>query len=94
MQRGFADLPDESSGDKGPLEAAYEETSSVNGESEPFTYRNKKALLTEQEIVSVAIHDLKLSHHLSQVASIDITALLESFPGEAHCWDYRTTQNL
>lgn len=90
MQRGFANLPNESSDYEVGTE--YEAANSVNAESELFTYGNKKVLLTEEEIVSVAIHDLKLSHCPSRAASTVITALLERFAGEAHCWDYRITQ--
>lgn len=61
-------------------------------EVEAFAYTNMKTSLTNEEIISVAIHDLKLSHRLSRAASTDVTALLECFTDEVHCWDYRTTQ--
>lgn len=60
---------------------------------ESFPYGRRKVQMTRQEILSVALHDLKLSHRISRAAIKDITGLVESFLDDSyHCWDYRTTK--
>lgn len=94
MRRGFADPVNQSalrdsSEDSSTAIFGAQDTSS--DDMDAFIYGNPKTSLTDAEILSVAIHDLKLSHRLSREATTDITTLLESFTDTA-CWDYRTTR--
>jgi hypothetical protein len=58
-----------------------------------FPYGEKALALTKEEILSLYIHDLKLSYRLSRVASTEVTSLLESFIGDdSSCWNCRTTK--
>lgn len=86
MQRGFVDLIESSE------HSSTSDAQTSSEEVESFVYGTTKSSLVNEEILSVAIHDLKLSHRLSRAATRDITALLESFTENSTCWDYRTTQ--
>lgn len=90
MRRGFVD-PNSSDGTSGGS-SSEDGFSEANGDS--FVYGDKKPTLSMEEIISVSIHDLKLSHRLSREACTDFTALLESVASgdNSHCWDYRTTK--
>ncbi|KAI5839075.1 hypothetical protein DFP73DRAFT_599039 [Morchella snyderi] len=93
MRRGFFDTESESSDQL--TQDAYE-TSSEDSEAQQFQYGDRVQSMSRQEIASVTIHDLKLTHRISRLASSDITTLIENLLGEEEghsCWDYRTTKN-
>lgn len=98
MQRGFADMVDgaiRESGSSSSSDTAANKTSSDELETAgSFSYGDKmlRSQLTKEEIISVAIHDLKLSHKLTRASSTDIASLLKNCSDSASCWDYRTTK--
>lgn len=94
MRRGFADPVDQFAfwdSSEGSSTAIFGAQDTSSDDTDAFMYGNPKTSLTDAEILSVAIHDLKLSHRLSREATTDITTLLESFT-DTTCWDYRTTR--
>lgn len=91
--RGFAAARDEESPESLTTVDAYDSTSldEEPAEDVPFPYEDKITILNTQQILSLAMHDLKLSHKISRAAASDIRDLLESFV-DGSCWDYRTTR--
>lgn len=93
MKRGFVAVHSDTSDTQSSGETDSGETSEES-EDELFDY-GFRSKMAREEVLSVAIHDLKLTHRLSRAAATDATTLIRSFADvddhEAACCDYRTT---
>ncbi|KAH0611860.1 uncharacterized protein H6S33_011125 [Morchella sextelata] len=77
------------------------ESSTDDGEG-GFPYGARKMAMSKTELLSVAIHDIKLTHKLSRASASDMTSLINNIsftdsvedvdPRGRSCWDYRTTK--
>lgn len=84
----------DSSSDDGVDDTDFDESSSAGGKEDiedSFEYGSPRIEMSRQEIMSVAMHDLKISHRISRNACRDIKRLLEGFSSDSF-WDYRTTK--
>lgn len=88
------DNPSDDGDDDDDDDTDFDESSSAGGKEDledSFEYGSPRIEMSRQEIMSVAMHDLKITHRISRNACQDIKGLLEGFSSDSF-WDYRTTK--